>query len=268
MGRLSALRGRRGSSVVGLGAVGAIGAGGAGGAGAKRAAVSLLVLAFAAFATGCDDAGGKSNLPAPPTTSRSNAVIAADTAGAQAAGKPTGATGATAQPAPAQPKAPRKLCTGQTLRPAPKATVETAAAPGAQAPVKPIPFGVGKWVWVNLWAGWCKPCKEEMPRLIAWQKKLSAAGVLIELAFVSLDDDQRQMQRFLEEQPTGGVRASYWLPEGGGRTAFLGALGLKDATGLPVHAFVAPSGQVACVFSGEVEESDYEGLAAFVGAKL
>jgi thiol-disulfide isomerase/thioredoxin len=239
--------------------------------GAPAVGAPLLVLALAlALATGCDDAGGKSNLPAPPTTSRSNAVIAADTAGAQPAGKPAGAagaTGATAQPTPAQPKAPRKLCTGQTPRPAPKATVETAAAPGAQAPVKPIPFGVGKWVWVNLWAGWCKPCKEEMPRLIAWQKKLSAAGVLIDLAFVSLDDDQRQMQRFLEEQPTGGVRASYWLPEGGGRTAFLGSLGLKDATGLPVHAFVAPSGQVACVFQGEVEESDYEGLAAFVSAK-
>lgn len=130
-----------------------------------------------------------------------------------------------------------------------------------------MPFGVGKWIWLNFWAAWCKPCKEEMPRIIEWQKKLSKEGVLLELAFVSLDDDQRQLQRFLEEQPPAGVRASYWLQEGSGRTSWLAALGLKDPPDLPAHAFVAPSGQVACVFQGAVEERDYPTFASLFTGK-
>jgi hypothetical protein len=105
-----------------------------------------------------------------------------------------------------------------------------------------------------------------MPRLVAWQEKLRSAGVLLDLAFVSMDDDERETRRFLEAQPPGGVRATYWLPEGE-RSGWLGALGLKGATQLPVQALVAPSGQVACVIEGAVEDRDYPALAAFVGAK-
>jgi hypothetical protein len=106
-----------------------------------------------------------------------------------------------------------------------------------------------------------------MPRLVGWQQKLSAAGVLLDLAFVSLDDDERQLQRFLEAQPATGVRASYWLPDGSQRSAWLAALGVKDSPELPVHALVAPSGQIACVIHGAVEERDYATIAAFVGAR-
>ncbi len=226
---------------------------------ARGASAAALV-----FLSGCDDLSGKNPVPEPPTTSRSNAVLAPS----GAATTPARATAASAAPSPpAAPAQPRKLCAGQTTRPAPKGSIETAAVPGAQALPKPVPFGVGKWVWLNFWAAWCKPCKEEMPRLLAWQKKLAGEGVLLDLAFVSLDDDDRQLQRFLEEQPAAGVRASYWLPEGGGRSSWMAALGLKDPPDLPAHAFVAPSGQVSCVFQGAVEERDYPTLAALFGGK-
>jgi thiol-disulfide isomerase/thioredoxin len=143
----------------------------------------------------------------------------------------------------------------------------TAQAPAAQILSPKIPFGVGKWVWINLWAAWCGPCKEEMPRLIAWQDKLRAAGVMIDLAFVSLDDDERQLHRFLEGQPAGGVRASYWLPEGSGRGTWMAGLGLKEMPELPVQALVGPSGEVACVIQGAVEEPDYPAILAFLNAK-
>jgi thiol-disulfide isomerase/thioredoxin len=206
----------------------------------------------------------KKDLPAPPTTNRSNAVVAPTTPGGSAKPSAPGGTG-TAQVAAPQP--PRQLCVGQSPKPPPKGVIKTAAAPGATPPPASMPFGVGKWVWVNLWAAWCKPCKEEMPRLIAWQKKLSAAGVLLELAFVSIDDDERELERFLEGQPAAGVRASYWLPEGSGRSSWLGALGLKETPDLPAHALVAPSGQVTCLIQGAVEDRDYPAVAAFVGAK-
>lgn len=222
---------------------------------------TLVGAAFVAFvAFGCEGGGGKSDLPPPPPTSgRSNAVIARE------AGAPTPtAAHSVAQVANT---APRQLCAGQSPRPAPRGNPRAVAAPGADPPAVPVPFGVGKWVWLNFWAAWCGPCKEEMPRLLAWKEKLTAKGVLLDLAFVSLDDDERQLHRFLEGQPKGGVRASYWLPDGEGRTGWLAALNVKDPPQLPLHALVAPSGQVACVIEGAVEDRDYPALASVLGVK-
>src|SRR5262249_12055927 len=158
----------------------------------------------------------------PSLTGRANVVAARDTASA-----PTTATApAPSAPSSARPAAPRQLCAGQSPRPAPKGSVlKTATATDATPPPAGLPVGVGKWVWITLWAAWCGPCKEEMPRLVTWQEKLRASGVLIDLAFVSMDDDERQTRRFLDAQPPNGVRATYWLPEGE-RNAWLGALGL------------------------------------------
>jgi thiol-disulfide isomerase/thioredoxin len=206
----------------------------------------------------CEDKG--SLPPPPPTTGRANAVAAKDTASATApAAVPVSAS--------APPRPPRQLCVGQTPRPAPKGGLKTAAASSVDPPPDKLPLGVGKWVWINLWAAWCGPCKEEMPRILGWQEKLRTAGVLIDVAFVSLDDDERETHRFLDAQPASGVRATYWLPENE-RGAWLGGLGLKGgATQLPVQALVAPSGQIACVIEGAVEDSDYAAIASFVGAK-
>jgi thiol-disulfide isomerase/thioredoxin len=223
--------------------------------GRLSALARALPLAAIALA-GCEGAG-KDLPPPPPVTGRSNAVTAGTSTAAAA---PTTTASAAAQ----APAAPRKLCQDGPARTAPKGTLQTAQAPGAQAPGA-LAFGVGKWVWVNLWAAWCGPCKEEMPRLVNFQSRLRTSGVMIDLAFVSLDDDERQLQRFLEGQPDKGVRASYWLPEAN-RKGWLGSLGVKETPELPVHALVNPQGQVACVIQGAVEESDYPAIASIVGA--
>ncbi len=209
--------------------------------------------------TACETGGDK---PTPPVTGRSNAVTASNSTVAA-----TSPASAAVSAKPSVPAAPRKLCVDTTPRAAPKGTLKTAAAQGATALPASVSFGVGKWVWVNLWAAWCGPCKEEMPRLQNFHSRLRNAGVMIDLAFVSLDDDERQLARFLEAQPQAGVRASYWLPEGGGRDAWVSALGVKDAGNLPVHALIGPSGQLACLVQGAVEESDYAAIAEIVGAK-
>src|SRR5262245_15303553 len=210
---------------------------------------------------GCD--AKKSDLPPPPMSGRSNVVAAKDGGGA-----PPPSPSAHA-PEPSAKGPPRQLCAGQSPRSAPRGTPKTAAAPGESAPPSAVPFGVGKWTWVNLWAAWCAPCKEEMPRLLGFQQKLSASGVLIDLVFVSLDDDERELQRFLTDQPkASGVRASYWLPDGDLRAGWLTALGVPSKpVALPVQALVAPSGQVACVVQGGIEDRDYPEVAALMGAR-
>jgi thiol-disulfide isomerase/thioredoxin len=214
----------------------------------------LSALSLVLVGLGCDTTGKE---PA-SVPGRSNAVTTQSSA-------TTVVASAVPSAKPAAPAGPKKLCVDQPAKTAPKGAVKTASAPGAEALPATISFGTGKWIWVNLWAAWCGPCKEEMPRIVNFHSRLRTAGVMVDLAFVSLDDDERQLQRFLEGQPEKGVRTSYWLPEGGGRDSWIQALGVKSATELPVHALVAPSGQVACLIQGAVEDSDYPAIAKIMG---
>ena len=85
------------------------------------------------------------------------------------------------------------------------------------------------------------------------------------LVFVSLDDDRRQLDLFLDAQPADGVRASLWLPEGPARASWLKALRMTDAPELPQQAIVAQGGRVRCFIEGAVEDGDYPEIASLVG---
>jgi thiol-disulfide isomerase/thioredoxin len=220
------------------------------------AGAALAPLLLALGAAGCSE--GDKPLPPPPPKERSNVVVSS----AKATG-PSSASSPSAT-ASAAPRPPRQLCTGSTegLK-TPHGRIKTAQAAGVDALPMPIAFGAGKWIWVNLWAAWCVPCKEEMPRLLRWQDELRKSGVLLDLAFVSLDDDERQMQRFLDEQPRTGLRATYWLPEEL-RKGWLQPLGIAETAQLPVQALVSPRGDVACVINGALEEDDFPQLAKII----
>lgn len=164
----------------------------------------------------------------------------------------------TAKPA----KRKRILCKGQSPREAPEGFDVARAAEGQAAPA-PLKLG-GRWVWINVWAAWCEPCKEEMPMLIAWRDKLAASGVKLELAFVSIDDDERELTRFLAKQPANGVRASYWMQNEDGREKWFASIGFEEEPPLPVHAFVSPDGKLACVEAGALNPGDFSALAALM----
>ena len=88
----------------------------------------------------------------------------------------------------------------------------------------------GKKVFVNLWASWCPPCREEMPSI----EKLYASVDKDKVAFVMLsyDDDPEASRKFVKsnslslpvyfpaEQPpvifqTGGIPATFIFNESG-----------------------------------------------------
>ncbi len=214
-----------------------------------------------AAAWGCDQ--GEKKKPPTVTRERSQAVEVAP--GAAAPEAPSEAAAPTASVAAAKPA--RKLCDGRLAlqRPLPKQTVGRAAAPGVAEPPAALPVGDGVWTWLNFWAAWCVPCKEEIPRLKSWEQKLNAAGKSFQVVFVSMDDDPRQLQEFLKSQPADGLRATYWLREGKEREDWLKTAELPPDPGLPIHVLVDGRGRARCVVDGAVEDADYEQLRALIG---
>jgi len=59
----------------------------------------------------------------------------------------------------------------------------------------------GQIVVLNFWATWCPPCIEEMPSLVAMQRRMKDKGVTV-LA-VSIDVDDGAYQRFVRDHAAG-----------------------------------------------------------------
>ncbi|HZJ65285.1 MAG TPA: TlpA disulfide reductase family protein [Kofleriaceae bacterium] len=130
-------------------------------------------------------------------------------------------------------------------------------AAGQSAPAAPT-----TWRWVNLWATWCKPCIEEMPRLLAWRDKLAASGKRVELAFVSVDDADAEVDAFRKDHP--GTPASIRIVDADKRSAWLKGLGLDDGA-IPIHLFVSPANRLRCARAGGIRENDYDIIAKLLG---
>ncbi len=215
-----------------------------------------LMLPCLACALACEKGASEA------TVERSERVIATGN-------MPTAAPSASDADAKAAAVAPRLhgLCEGDGNaqgRALPKVGASHAQALGAPQLDGTLPARRGRWTWINFWAAWCKPCKEEIPRLLGWRDRLASTQAPISLVFVSLDDDPRQLDSFLEQQPPDGLRSTLWLPEGRARTTWITSLRIKSAPELPEHAVVDPAGHVRCFIEGAVEEGDYAEIAALV----
>lgn len=217
------------------------------------------LLGLSLLLVGCDSPGDKKPVAAP--LERSQIVEAK---GAQTAEAPP-VTPVTASAA--KPKAPpRAICAGQMSapgRPAPKKPLSQAAASGEAALPEALPIG-GGYTWVNFWAAWCAPCKEEIPRLFQFQQELAKLSPGFKLAFISLDDDERQLSGFLASQGAGGLRRTYWLKEGKEREEWLKAAGLEADPELPFHLLFDAKGKLRCVVKGALEDHDLPSLKSLV----
>jgi thiol-disulfide isomerase/thioredoxin len=197
-----------------------------------------------------------------PPKSRVQAVLA-DREGSQPA--PT-AEPARPAPAAAAPKPRPALCAGQLdEKPSafkPKALPQRVSL-GASAELEPDPLERqrGRWTWVNFWAAWCVPCKEELPLLFRWQKALEGK---VSFRFVSLDDDERQLMDSLERERADGLKSTYWLPDGALRQAWLAALKLSSEPELPLQLLIDPDGRLRCRVQGAVEPGDLAALERIV----
>lgn len=120
---------------------------------------------------------------------------------------------------------------------------------GTIAPTAPT------WRWINIWATWCKPCVEEMPRLAAWREKL---GAKYELAFIAIDDNDADIAAFRKDHPN--TPESPRLADPNKQAEWLVSLGLDGGAPVPIHVFVEPHGHVRCARAGGVREQDFAAI--------
>jgi thiol-disulfide isomerase/thioredoxin len=117
-------------------------------------------------------------------------------------------------------------------------------------------------MWLNLWATWCKPCVEELPRLADWQKQLAAKGKKVDLRFVSVDEDPQAIGAFRSAHP--GMPESLHIAEASQLGPLVADLGLDTGAGLPIHVFVEKGAHVRCVRAGAVLDSHFDTIASMV----
>jgi len=109
------------------------------------------------------------------------------------------------------------------------------------------------WRWINVWATWCKPCVEEMPRLASWETELKDSG-LGDIVFLSADDSDEIVSKFRESHSE--VPDSVRMSSADALQPWLNELGLDGSPSLPVHIFVDDAGAARCVRMGGVTDRD------------
>jgi thiol-disulfide isomerase/thioredoxin len=207
-----------------------------------------LIFAAAPFVAFCNDpgkpsGGGRSEQIAASTSVASNTIASATT-----------------DHAPATPRGP--LCDTTTSRALPKSQAAFVDASGAVSD-RALPASDGRRArWISFFASWCGPCKEEFPRVKDFAKRLEADGVPIDVTYISIDDDLRQLTAFFGAQPEGGMKTSFWLKDGPVRSAWMASLKMKSDPPLPEHAIFDAKSRLKCFVSGAIEDGDYAALAA------
>lgn len=207
-----------------------------------RLQVVILLLAVA-----CDDPKKASG------GGRSEQVVTTAAAATTSNAAPTAEHSATAPHSGA-------LC-DHSPRSLPKSAAAFVDATGAVSD-RGVPWNGKHAQWVSFFASWCGPCKEEIPRLQRFVSKLAGDGIPVDLTYVSIDDDLRQLTAFLTQQPEGGLKSSYWLKDGPPRTAWLAPLKMSTDAPLPEHGLFDAKGKLRCWVSGAIDENDYAQIAS------
>ena len=62
----------------------------------------------------------------------------------------------------------------------------------------------GKWVYVDIWATWCTPCKAEIPSLKALEEKYKDGNIAF--VSISIDNNHAAWEKFVKDKQLGGLQ--------------------------------------------------------------
>lgn len=114
----------------------------------------------------------------------------------------------------------------------------------------------GVWTWINIWATWCEPCRDELPLLERWMAVLPQEGISVSLELLSIDADDAEPN--LRQAVAAGLPGPLrWIRSEGDFTAMQQDLGIPLSAAIPIHILVDPERHVRCVRVGAVVDNSY-----------
>jgi thiol-disulfide isomerase/thioredoxin len=113
----------------------------------------------------------------------------------------------------------------------------------------------GQPVWVNFWASWCPPCREEMPAMQARYAKLRAQGLVI--LGVDVNEDGPIVQEFVQDN---GYDWTFLIDTSRASRAF-------HVTSIPHHVFIDRDGVVQATSVGALSGSKMDTYLAKIMGK-
>lgn len=64
----------------------------------------------------------------------------------------------------------------------------------------------GKYVYIDVWATWCGPCKKEIPALKKLEEKMSGKNIAFVSISVDSPQDKEKWKKFVKENEMGGIQ--------------------------------------------------------------
>lgn len=118
-----------------------------------------------------------------------------------------------------------------------------------------------KWLYVNIWATWCKPCKGEMPIISEWASDVRKKGGNLRIMFLSVDEDERLLQRYMAQEAKSLEGIFRWVNDETSLTRFYKDIDVPNPPTLPVQILIDPQSRLRCVRVGSIGRKELDQIA-------